>query len=358
MDTDKFKVAWLDKEYVRYDDARTHVLTQGLNYGGSVFEGIRAYHGNFFKLREHLIRFKKSTSLIGFEIPYSIEEMTDISLSLLEKNELSNAYLRPVAWRGADQLALSNNCKIHCAFVCLEWNSYFSKEAISLHISKWRKAGHPYAAVQSKNAANYAIAGLAKSEAEMLGYDDALMLDEDSLLAEATASNIFIVHNGVLKTPTAKSSLDGITKQTILELADLHDIHWEQTRVTVRDLYQAEEVFVCGTAAEITPVNKVNQQSYEIGEITELLTEAYIKLVHAEKYDYNIKSKNFYKLAKEEKQARRSLGFVKALLEADDLSACSPPWDYFDESNEEVNVVQTTDHNELDSQQEPPKKVA
>lgn len=271
---------WFDGELLDWKDAKTHVLTQGLNYAGSVFEGIRAYNGVAFKLEEHIQRFHNSARLMGFEIEYSIEDLVIACEQSLKENNLSNAYIRPVAWLGAQKIALSNACTVHCAIAAFAWNSYFDQDVISLQISQWRKPGERFSQAQSKAAANYAIPALAKSKAEKDGFSDALMLDEFGYLAEATASNIFIVQNGIVRTPTAKACLNGITRQEVIKICRDADIPCEETTLTTKDLFEAEEVFVCGTAAEITPVCKVDSKNYDVGLLTQFLKTEYLGLVN------------------------------------------------------------------------------
>lgn len=271
---------WFDGVLVDWSDAKTHVLTQGLNYAGSVFEGIRAYNGIAFRLEEHIQRFHNSAKLMGFQIQYSIEELMTACEQSLKENNLSNAYIRPVAWLGAQKIALSSACKVHCAIASFSWDSYFDQDAISLQVSRWRKPGERFSQPQSKTAANYAIPALAKSEAERDGFSDALMLDEVGYLAEATASNIFIVQNGIVRTPAAKACLNGITRQEVIKICGRAGIPCEETSLTTKDLFEAEEVFVCGTAAEITPVCKMDSKSYKSGPVTEFLKREYSELAN------------------------------------------------------------------------------
>lgn len=270
---------WLDGVLVEWADARAHVLTQGLNYAGSVFEGIRAYEGEAFRLADHIQRFQTSAALMGFKIPYSAEEMESACKTILKHSGLSEAYIRPVAWRGADRLELSQECRVHCAIACLEWTSYFREDGISLQIAKYRKPGPRFAQVQSKTAANYAMPALAKSEAEKAGYDDALMLDDAGYIAEATASNIFLVQRGIVKTSLPAAALAGITRAEILDICRRHDIPCEETNLTIKEVFEADEVFVCGTAAEITAVARVETKSYKCGPLTNFLRSEYLNLV-------------------------------------------------------------------------------
>ncbi|MCD8563306.1 MAG: branched-chain amino acid transaminase [Alphaproteobacteria bacterium] len=272
---------WFDGRLSDWRDAKTHILTQGLNYAGSVFEGIRAYDGVPFKLSEHIERFLNSADLMGFQIPYSAEALHLACTQMLKENNLINAYIRPVAWRGAQKMALSNDCKIHCAIACFEWSSYFQNDSISLQISRWKKPGKNYAQPQSKTAANYAIPTLAKTEAEKAGYNDALMLDEKGYLAEATASNVFIVRNGIVETPEPTACLAGITRGELITICKANNIPCKETRISTKDLFEAEEVFVCGTAAEVTPVCKIDSKVYQVGPVTEFLRTKYLDVVRS-----------------------------------------------------------------------------
>lgn len=270
---------WLNGAYARWNEGRAHILDQGLQYGGCVFEGMRAYNGRIFKLKEHIERFKKSAELLGFSIPHAQDELENICRDLLQKQKLENAYIRPVAWRGAEKIELSNKCSVHCAILCFEWQSYFQKTDVDLQIADYKKADARFFPPQCKGAVNYAVAAFAKTQAEKQGYDDALFLDADGFIAEATAANIFIIKNGELLTPTAKAALNGITKNVIYEIANGLGMRCRQSDISVSEIYDADEVFLCGTAAEITGVKRINHVQYNDHKITNLLRDCYLKMV-------------------------------------------------------------------------------
>ncbi len=271
---------WIDGQIKPWRDATDHVLSQGLHYGGSVFEGIRSYEGNIFRLHEHTMRLKKSAELLNFKISQSVEEIKDVCKEMLFLNGITDGYIRPIAWRGSERMDLSmEGCTVHCAVACWEWPPYFDTQSgIKLFVSRWRRPGEDFIPLQSKTAASYCMGTLAKTEADNAGYDDAVMLDPDGYVAESSASNIFIVVNGVLKTPKSESCLNGITRQTILQLAKDMGLKAEEDNITPEDLLSADEVFVTGTAAEVTAVIQVDNKKYKYGQITKQLQQAYVAL--------------------------------------------------------------------------------
>ena len=215
---------WYDGNLVDWKDAKLHVLTHGLHYASSVFEGERSYSGRIFKLHEHTERLLYSASELDFEIPYSIDEIKQASYLTLEKNNLVDAYIRPIAWRGAETVGVSaQNTKIHFAIAVWEWPSYFSPEdklkGIRLTVSNWKRPSPDTIPCKAKAAGLYMICTLAKHKAEANGYADALMLDTDNKIAEATGANIFFISKGEIHTPIPDSFLDGITRRTVIDLA-------------------------------------------------------------------------------------------------------------------------------------------
>jgi branched-chain amino acid aminotransferase len=276
---------WMDGEMLPWRDAKIHVLTHGLHYGGSVFEGERVYGGQVFKLREHSERFIRSGSLVDFALPMGADAIVEASKQVVEANKIVDGYVRPVAWRGSEMMAVSApNCSIHVAFACWQWPKYFfpkgeGNKGIALKTSEWRRPDPRTAPVQSKAASNYVVGTMAKHIAERAGYDDALMLDYRGYVAESTGSNIFFVKDGVLRTPIPECFLNGITRQTIIQLAAELGYTVEETIVMPEELSSMEEVFVTGTAAEIMPVGKIDGMEYDTGPVTKRLTEAYADLV-------------------------------------------------------------------------------
>lgn len=273
---------WQDGKMLPWREAKLHTLSHGLHYGGSVFEGERVYDGNVFKLREHSERLIRSGELIDFKVPMTPEEIDQVTMEVLEANGIANGYVRPVAWRGSEMMAVSSpNCTIHVAFACWEWPKYFNAtdKGISLETTKWRRPDPSTAPVQSKAAGNYMIGTMAKHAAARNGYDDALMLDYKGRVAESTGSNLFVVQDGVLKTPVPECFLNGITRQTVIKLARDLGLTVEETVIMPEDLANVQEVFVTGTAAEITPVGRIDKQDYATGKVTKQLIEAYSDLV-------------------------------------------------------------------------------
>ena len=271
---------WMDGKMVPWRDAKVHVLTHGLHYASCVFEGVRAYNGKVFKLREHSERLLKSGELLGFKIPYTLAEIEKATLDILAKQNIHNGYIRPVAWRGSEMMAVSaQKTKIHVAIATWEWPSYFSKDAkergLKLQLSKWARPAPNMAPTASKAAGLYMICTLSKHAAEDAGFDDALMLDYRGYIAEATGANMFFVMNGELHTPTPDCFLDGITRRTIMELAKKRNIKIVERHIQLDELPKATEVFLAGTAAEVTPIGLIGEQKFEVGAITKQLMADY-----------------------------------------------------------------------------------
>ena len=281
---DRDGVIWKDGQMLPWREAKLHVLNHGLHYGGSVFEGIRVYDGNIFKLREHSERLLESARLIGFTIPYTVEQLDEYTKQVVEANKIVNGYIRPVAWRGSEMIAISaQHVTIHVAIAAWEWPSYFSKEArergLKLAMAEWARPAPNTAPTASKAAGLYMICTMSKHKAEREGYDDALMLDYRGYVAEATGANIFLVIKGELHTPLPDCFLNGITRQTVIELAKRRGINVHQRHIRPEELADASEVFLTGTAAEITPVGQIGTQPFTVGEITRTLRADYEKEV-------------------------------------------------------------------------------
>lgn len=282
--SDRDGLIWFDGEIVDWRDAKIHVLSHGLHYASSVFEGERAYDGNIFLCQEHSERFIRSANLIDMDMPYSAEELNKAKYEILKANNLTNAYIRPVAWRGSEELGISaQKTKTHVAIACWEWPSYFGEEArekgISLMVSKWRAPMPNTATTASKAAGLYATHTMSKHAAEAKGYTDALMLDYRGLVAECTGANIFMVKGGKIKTPNPDCFLDGLTRQTVIKLAGAHNIPLEVCQIELDELLAADEIFVTGTAAEITAIGKIDETEFTVGPITRQLRDAYESLV-------------------------------------------------------------------------------
>jgi branched-chain amino acid aminotransferase len=278
---------WMDGKLVEWRSANIHVLTHGLHYASSVFEGERAYNGRIFKGTEHSKRLEFSATTLGMKLPYSTAELDAAKTLTLEKNGLTDAYLRPVAWRGSEMMGVSAQANtIHVAIAVWEWPSYFSAEAkmkgIRLTLSDWRRPSPDSAPVHAKAAGLYMICTLAKHKAEAAGYQDALMYDYRGYVAEATGANVFLAIDGKLHTPTADCFLNGLTRQTAIELARRSGIEVIERHIQPDELAKATEVFLTGTAAEITPVGEIGPHRFTPGQICKTVMDAYSAEVRKE----------------------------------------------------------------------------
>ena len=282
--SDRDGLIWMNGEIIPWRDAKVHVLTHGLHYASSVFEGERAYDGNIFLCQEHSERLIRSAELIDMEMPMTAEEINQAKKEILAANKLENAYIRPVAWRGSEQMGISAQAtKTHIAIACWEWPSYFGDEArekgITLQTSKWRAPMPDTATTASKAAGLYATHTMSKHAAEAAGYTDALMLDYRGYVAELTGANLFMVVDGKIKTPIPDCFLNGLTRQTAIKLAKEAGIEVEECHIMPEELMKADEIFVTGTAAEITAIGKIDDQEFTVGPITRQIRDAYETLV-------------------------------------------------------------------------------
>ncbi|EKF17263.1 branched-chain amino acid aminotransferase [Nitratireductor pacificus] len=271
---------WLNGEFVKWADAKIHVLTHGLHYASAVFEGERAYDGEIFKLNEHTERLHESARILGFRIPWSVEEINEACTALLAKQGFVDAYVRPIAWRGSEMMGVSaQNNRINLAIAIWQWPSYFDPEqrlkGIRLDIAEYCRPDPRTAPSKSKAAGLYMICTLSKHAAEAKGYADAMMLDWRGQVAEATGANIFFVKDGVIHTPTPDCFLDGITRRTVIDLARRRGIEVVERAIMPDELTGFEQCFLCGTAAEVTPVSEIGPYRFEVGEITRLLMNDY-----------------------------------------------------------------------------------
>jgi branched-chain amino acid aminotransferase len=277
---DRDGVIWFDGKLVPWRDAKIHVLTHGLHYASCVFEGERAYGGHVFKLTEHSQRLINSAEILGFKLPYSVEEIDAATREVIAANSLVDCYVRPVAWRGSEMMGVSaQKNTIHVAIATWEWPAYFSPElrekGIRMAMSKWRRPAPDTAPTSSKAAGLYMICTLSKHAAEQDGYADALMLDYRGQIAEATGANIFLAMKGELHTPKPDCFLDGITRRTVIELAKRRGLKLTERAIMPEELAQADEVFICGTAAEVTPVGEIGPHKFKVGPITRQMMEDY-----------------------------------------------------------------------------------
>jgi len=253
---------WYDGRLIPWRDAKLHVLTHALHYASCVFEGERVYNGTVFHLDDHNARLINSAKILGFEVPASMDDLKRATLELVAANKIVDGYVRPVCWRGAEQMGVSAQLsKIHLALACWDWPAYFSPEArakgIRMQWSKWARPAPHTAPVHAKAAGLYMICTMSKHDAEAAGFDDALMLDWRGQLAEGTGANIFLVINGELHTPTPDCFLNGITRQTVIGLAKSRGIKVVERAIMPQELAKADEVFLTGSAAEVTPVGEV-----------------------------------------------------------------------------------------------------
>jgi branched-chain amino acid aminotransferase len=274
---------WLDGSLVPWREAKLHVLSHGLHYASAVFEGERAYAGNIFRLRDHTERLINSGRILSFQIPWSAEEIDAASNAVLQANGLTDGYVRPIAWRGSEQLAVSaTGTSIHLAIGAWPWPSYFGAErmqGIRVGEAEWRRPPPETAPVHAKASGLYMIGSLAKLKAEQEGFSDALMLDWRGLVAETTGANIFLVIDGDLHTPTPDCFLDGITRRTVISLARRNQMKVIERQIFPHELERATEVFLAGTAAEVTAVREIGAHRFTPATITETLMKDYDRLV-------------------------------------------------------------------------------
>ena len=280
---------WYNNELVDWQDVKLHVLSHGLHYASCVFEGERVYDGDIFKLEEHTSRFFHSAKRMGFEIPYSENEINESSRKIVLAQNVKNGYVRPVAWRGCEMMAISaQQTKIHVAIATWEWGSYFDPklklEGIKLNISKWRRPAPNTIPWDTKAAGLYMICTLSKHEAEKQGYTDSLMLDHEGNVAEATGANIFFKDkDGVLHTPIPDSFLDGITRKTIIEIARSKNIKVNERKIKPEELESFVGCFLTGTAAEVTPVSQIDKFQFKVCSTLIELSDSYHQTVRKKK---------------------------------------------------------------------------
>lgn len=278
---------WMDGIFLPAEEANLHVLTHGLHYASAVFEGARAYNGRVFKLTEHNQRLHASAQILGFTIPYSVAELNEMTQTLLIKNHLSNAYVRPIAWCDTEYLSVSSQRTfVHVAIAAWVWQSYFAVEdvfaqGLKLTWADWVRPAPTMAPVTAKASCLYAIGSLSKNKAELAGFHDALLLDYRGYVADCTGANIFLVKNGVIHTPIADCFLNGITRQTIIQLAKELDFTVMERHIMPNEILEADELFITGSAVEVSPIGQVADQHFVVGPITQRLAAAYQKAVTA-----------------------------------------------------------------------------
>lgn len=278
---------WFDGTLMPWREARPHVLSHGLHYGSSVFEGERAYDGHVFRLRQHSRRLRRSAELLDFEIPWSEEQIDAATREVVAANNIGDGYVRPVAWRGSEVMGVSAiGNTTHLAIAAWPWPQYFSPEAklkgVTLCLADWKRPSPETAPSQSKAAGLYMIATMAKDRAIKAGFDDALMLDWRGHIAEATGANVFLVIDGEIHTPKPDCFLDGITRQATMELARRRGYVVRERTLELSDLDRAQEMFLTGTAAEITPVREAVGRKLVVGPVTRSLLDDFALLVRTE----------------------------------------------------------------------------
>ncbi len=280
---------WYNSELVNWSDVKLHVLSHGLHYASCVFEGERVYDGEIFKLEEHTSRFFHSAKRMGFEIPYSEDQINKASKNIISVQKVENGYVRPIAWRGSEMMAISaQQTKIHVAIATWEWGSYFDPklkvEGIKLNISKWKRPAPDTIPWDTKASGLYMICTLSKHEAERDGYTDSLMLDHEGNVAEATGANIFFKDkDGNLHTPTPDSFLDGITRRTVIDIAKSKNIKVIERKINPDELKNFTGCFLTGTAAEVTPVSQIANYNFKVCKTIIELSDSYQLIVRKKK---------------------------------------------------------------------------
>ena len=276
---------WLDGKLVPWREANVHVLTHALHYASSVFEGQRAYGGTIFKLNEHSERLRRSASILGFEIPFSVEQLDAACNEVVKANGLIDAYVRPVAWRGSEQMGVTaRGTQCHVAIAAWDWGKYFPEDiaakGLRLDIATYRRPAPYTAPVHSKASGLYMICTLSRQQAEARGYDDALMFDWRGQVAEATGANAFFVRDGALHTPTPDCFLDGITRRTVIDLARKRGVEVIERSIWPEELERFEQMFITGSAAEVTFIREAGPWNFEVGDLSRQLAKDYDDLVN------------------------------------------------------------------------------
>jgi len=276
---------WFNGNTVNWSDVKIHVLSHGLHYASCVFEGERVYDGEIFKLEEHTDRLFHSASRLGFKIPYSKESLNKSCKDIVAIQKVKNGYVRPVAWRGSEMMAISaQKTKIHVAIAAWDWGSYFDPnlklKGIKLDISKWRRPAPDTIPWDTKASGLYMICTLSKHEAEKKGFTDSLMLDYEGNVAEATGANVFFKNNdNELHTPIPDSFLDGITRRCVIEIAKSKNIKVIERKIKPEEMNKFTGCFLTGTAAEITPVAQIEKYKFSVCNTIKDLSESYQALV-------------------------------------------------------------------------------
>lgn len=277
---------WYNGKLLPWRDAKVHVLNHGLHYASSVFEGMRVYGGKIFKCTEHSKRLHASAHMLDFKIPYTVEQLDAACAEVVKANNITDGYMRPIAFRGSEQMAiLTNRSTTHVAIAAWVMPKYFGEEALTkglkLTFAKWKRPSPETEPVHSKAAGLYMICTMSKNIATQAGFDDAIMLDYRGYLAEATGANLFLIINGEVHTPTPDCFLNGITRLTVIELAKKRQMKVVERHIKPEEFANAQEVFLTGSAAELTPVGSVDNYKFIVGPVTKQLMEDYSKLTQA-----------------------------------------------------------------------------
>ena len=277
---------WMDGKLIDWRDANVHLLTHAMHYASSVFEGERAYGGKIFQSRRHSERLHFSASCIDFEIPFTVDEIEAAKYAVMAANNLTDAYLRAVAWRGAgpDMGVSSARNPVRLAIAAWEWGSYYGDakmKGAKLDISKWKRPSPETIPVHAKAAGLYMICTTSKHAAEAKGCSDALFMDYRNYVAEATGANIFFVKDGEVHTPKPDCFLNGITRQTVIGMLEEKQIKVHERHILPGELEGFEQCWLTGTAAEVTPVGQIGDYNFEVGALTRDVAESYERLVRA-----------------------------------------------------------------------------
>ena len=279
---------WLDGHLVPWREANVHILTHALHYASAVFEGERAYDGEIFKLTEHSRRLHEGAGIMDFHIPYTVEEIDQACRDVVRVNNLSDCYVRPIAWRGSEMMGVAaQSSKIHLAIAAWNWGSYFPMEqrlkGIRMTMAKYRRPDPACAPCKAKAAGLYMICTIEKHRAERAGYSDAVMLDYRGRVAECTGANLFLIKDGAIHTPEPDCFLDGITRRTVIGLAKARGIKVIERPIMPEELGTFSECFITGTAAEVTPVSEIGAHTYKPAQICENLLNDYMAVVRPKK---------------------------------------------------------------------------
>jgi branched-chain amino acid aminotransferase len=281
-------VIWMNGEFVPWKDAKVHVLTHGLHYGSGVFEGERAYGGEVFKLTEHTQRLFDSAEMLDMKIPFTVAEIDAATRETLKRQGFVDAYVRPIVWRGSEMMGVAaQNTKINVAIAIWQWPSYFDptqlEKGIRLDIAEFRRPDPMTAPSKAKAVGLYMICTISKHKAERKGYADAMMLDWRGQVAECTGANIFFVKNGEIHTPTPDCFLDGITRRTVIGLAQKRQLKVIERAIMPEELAGFEQCFIVGTAAEVTPVGEIGPYKFTVGDLSRTLRTDYLNEVQPKK---------------------------------------------------------------------------